>query len=146
MPTGGKLAGAILFGLFGWYLAGVMGPLFPESKPPDYLIPLGAALGVVLGWRMCGKRAGRGYQNVPAIGLTFAAAQVFWTCFIIGVVEMLDNAMRGRFDGPTEAALSVFNELVGVAVYFADVNFLTTLVIGALIAALVTEYAGQRFP
>ena len=146
MPTGGKLAGAILFGLLGWYLAGIMAPLFPDDSAPDYLIPTGAGLGVVLGWRMCGARAGQGYNNIPAIGLTYAVAQVFWLCFVVGVVTMVNNAMRGRFGGPMEAALSTFSNLFDVAVYFADINFIIALIIGSLLAAVGTEYVAQRFP
>ncbi len=92
MPTAGRLAGAIIFGLFGWYMAGLTIPFFPESNAPDFWLPASAVVSLIIGWRICGKSAGKGYNLAIATGLTCAGAMAF--CLCIGVRS---NAMRLRW-------------------------------------------------
>jgi hypothetical protein len=146
MPTAGRLAGAIIFGLFGWYFAGLTIPFFPESNAPDYWLPASAALSLFVGWRICGTRAGQGYNPAIGSGLTTAFAIGFCMIFMLGFNQMISNSLRLRYDGPMEAIVDVFSQMLEFSLLFYDVTLIVTLFVGGVVCAWVTEYFGQRFP
>lgn len=146
MPTAGRLAGAILFALYGWYIGGIAGPFFPEGNPPDFLIPLCAGIGLLVGWMICGSRAGKGYNPAVGIGLTAAFAFTFWVIFLISFEEMFQNAFRRSYGGPMEAAVDIFNIMIEKGQDLTDVGLIASVVIGGVICAWITEYFAQRYP
>lgn len=146
MPTAGRLAGAVIFALFGWYIAGISIPYFPEANAPDYWLPASAAIGLILGWRVCGRRAGNGYNPAIGIGLTCGFAISFWLIFLVGFDQMITNSLRLRYDGPMEAIIDVFDQMLKFSLYFYDFTLIATILIGGVICAWFTEYFGQRFP
>jgi len=146
MPTAGRLAGAIIFGLFGWYLAGQTIRFFPNEAAPGLWLPAVSSVGLIVGWSVCGKRVGHGYNPAIGIGLTTGFALGFCSLFVVSFNQMIKNALRNRYDGTMEAVVDVFNQMIEFASYFADVGLIATLAIGSVVCALVTEYFGQRFP
>ena len=146
MPTAGRLAGAVVLFLYGWYIAPIMGPLFPENNPPDFLVPLCAVLGLVIGWAFLGGRAGMGYSHAVGNGLTTAFLWSFWTLFFISGNAMIKKALRRIYDGPMEALTDVFALMIEMAQDLFDVNLLVSIIAGGLICAYVTEYFGQKYP
>lgn len=146
MPTAGRLAGAVIYALFGWYMAGITVPYFPNEIAPDYWIPAAAAISLLIGWKICGKRAGRGYNPAIGIGLTASAAMAFCLIFALSFNQMISNALRMRYDGAMDAVVNIFTEMVSFGAYFFDVQLIVTLLVGGVICAWITEYFGQRFP
>lgn len=146
MPTAGRLAGAIIFALFGWYMAGISIPFFPNEIAPDFWIPTAAFISFFLGWRICGTRAGRGYNPAIGIGLTTSAAMAFCLIFALAFVRMIDNAMRLRYNGPMDAVVNIFVEMLEHGKYFGDVTLIVTLLAGGVICAWITEFFGKRYP
>ncbi|EBA11888.1 TrgA family protein [Roseobacter sp. CCS2] len=147
MPTAGRLAGAVIFGLFGWYLAGLTIPFFPESNAPDFWLPVVGGISLIIGWRVCGRRAGQGYSPATGIGLTCGVAIVFCSIFIVSFNQMIKNALRNRYrDGTMEAVTDVFNQMIEFSIMFADVTLIATVLIGGVVCAWVTEFFAQRFP
>ena len=146
MPTAGRLAGAIIFGLFGWYMAGLTIPFFPEENAPDFWLPASEFISLIIGWRICGRVAGGGYNLAVATGLTCAGAMAFCLIFVLAFNQMINNAMRLRYGGPTEAVTDVFSLMVEFGAYFYDTTLIASLVIGVVVCAFVTEFFGQRFP
>ncbi|MDP5084306.1 MAG: TrgA family protein [Yoonia sp.] len=146
MPTAGRLAGAVIFGLFGWYMAGISIPFFPEGVAPRYWIPAAAAISLFIGWKVCGSRAGRGYNPAVAVGLTAAFMMGFSLVFVLAFNQMIKNAMRLRYDGPMEAVVDTFSQMVKFASYFNDIPLIATLLIGGILCAWFTEYFGKRYP
>ncbi|MDX8348881.1 TrgA family protein [Cognatiyoonia sp. IB215446] len=146
MPTAGRLAGAVIFALFGWYIGGIMAPFFPEERPPAYLLPMCAAFGLFIGWTVCGSRTGKGYVNAVSNGLTTIGAFSFCVVFALGGNQMISNALRNRYDGPMDALVGMFELMIEHAVQFLDVTFLATLIFGGIICALVAEYFGKKYP
>jgi hypothetical protein len=146
MPTAGRLAGAIIFGLFGWYIAGVGVRFFPNEIAPDFWIPTAAVISLLIGWRVCGARAGRGYNPAIGIGLTASAAMAFCLVFALAFMQMIDNAMRLRYNGPMDAVVNIFIEMLEYGQYFADIQLIGTLFVGGVVCAWITEFFGQRFP
>ncbi len=146
MPTAGRLTGAIVFALFGWYLAGISIPFFPESNAPDYLLPASAAIGVIIGWKLCGSRAGNGYNPAISIGLTCGFSLAFCLIFLVSFNQMISNSFRLRYDGPMEAIVDVFSLMMEFSVYFFDVTLIATVLIGGVVCSLITEFVGRRYP
>ncbi len=145
MPTAGRLAGAIVFALFGWYIGGLMGAFFEEERPPQFLIPMCVVFGLFLGWKLCGSRAGKGYRQAVSNGLTTTGAFAFCVVAALGGNQMITNALRNRYDGPMDAFVDTFELIIEQASIFVDIPFLTTLVIGGIICALIAEYFGKNF-
>lgn len=146
MPTAGRLAGAIFFGLFAWYLATIAIPFFPEERAPDYWFPVSTLIGIFVGWKVCGTRAGRGMSSATGIGLTTGPLIAFSMVFSLAFEEMLNNGMRLRYNGPTEAVIDVFAIMAKRGLEFYDFNIVASVIIGGLVCAWATEIIGRRFP
>lgn len=146
MPTAGRLAGAIIFALFGWYLGGISVPFFPEANAPTYWLPASAFISLMIGWKICGARAGHGYNPAMGVGLTCSFAIAFSLLFLVSFNQMISNAMRLRYDGPMEAIVDIFNLMIEFGLYFYDFTLITTLVVGGVVCAWFTEFFGQRYP
>ena len=146
MPTAGRLAGAIFFGLFAWYLATIAIPFFPEERAPDYWFPVSTLIGIFVGWKVCGTRAGRGMSSATGIGLTTGPLIAFSMVFSLAFEEMLNNGMRLRYNGPTEAVIDVFAIMAERGLEFYDFNIVDSGSIGGLVCAWDTEIIGRRFP
>ncbi len=145
MPTAGRLAGAVIFALFGWYIGGIAGPFFPEANPPDYLIPMCAFFGLIIGWTVCGSRAGNGYRLAVSNGLTSAGAFSFCVLGALAFNGMISNALRNRYDGPMDAIAGMFELMLEQGRNFFDIPFLATVIVGGIVCALIAEFFGKRF-
>lgn len=146
MPTAGRLAGAVVFALFGWYLGGISVEFFPNANAPDLLLPASAFIGLIIGWKICGSRAGRGYNAAVGVGLTCAFAIGFCLLFVVAFNQMISNAMRLQYGGPMDAIVGIFSLMIEFAQYFYDFTLIATLLIGSVVCALFTEFFGKRYP
>jgi hypothetical protein len=146
MPTAGRLAGAVFFALFGWYIAGISVPYFPESNAPGYLIPLCAGWGLFFGWKICGAHSGKGYSAATGQGLTMAFLFCFCILYIMGFIRMMSQAMRMAYDGPMDAIVGSFLETFDLALLFVNVEMIASVSIGAVLCAWATEFVGRRYP
>lgn len=146
MPTAGRLAGAVIFGLFGWYLAGITIPFFPESNAPTFWLPAGAFISLVIGWQIVGKRSGQGYNPAMGTGLTAGFAIGFCMLFLVGFNQMISNALRLRYDGPMDAVVGVFELMLEFGALFYDFQLIVTLFVGGVVCAWGTEFFGKRYP
>ena len=146
MPTMGRLVGAILFAILGYYLAMTMAPLFEEGRVPGFWYPMCVVIGIWAGWFVVGRKAGLGYRAGIGIGLTGVAAQLFWMLFILSFGDMLTKSMRRSYDGPVEAIVNVFEIVVEYVVQFATYDVVVATIGGAIICGLITEFFGRRYP
>ncbi|WIY24188.1 TrgA family protein [Parasedimentitalea psychrophila] len=145
MPTGAKLTAALCLALLAFILSEEIKPLMPEGTSFDNFTYLNMAIGLVVGWVVMGKRAGRG--TVPAInnGISGVAVMLFWGLFIYGADEMFRLAMRNRYDGPFEALSQIFVIGLDYATVIFVPQVIATVLIGALVSGLVTESASRRW-
>lgn len=146
MPTAGRLAGAIAYAIYGWYVGIILIPFFPEGVAPAFLIPLCIAIGVICGWKIVGARANRGYYAAIGHGLTGAFALSFWVIFLVSFHRMIRNALRRFYDGTMEAIVDVFSQMLDFGQVLLDVNFIASVAIGGIIGAWVAEYFAKRYP
>lgn len=145
MPTAGRLAGAVAFAVFGWYIATYSGQYFEEGRTPGFWIPLGVLAGVYSGWVVVGKRTGAGYASGISNGITGTATLLFWMLFLMCFAEMIGKSMRRRYDGPVEAVVDVFALMGDYVVRFAQVELGIVIAIGAVAAGLFSEFFGKRY-
>lgn len=145
MPDAARLVAATCMALIAFIISGQVMPLMPEGTDFGYFTYVNIGLGLLCGWIVMGKRAGRGL--VPAInnGLTGVAALLFWGLFVQGVYEMVRLAMRNRYGGPFEALAAIFEIGAEYAWMIAVPNIIATVLIGGVLAGLATEQAWQRW-
>ena len=146
MPTAGRLAGAIMFALFGWYMAGIAGVFFPNERPPAYWIPSTAGFGVFLGWTLCGGPAGKGYRAAIGSGLTTAFCLGFCAIALTGGFLMMEDALDMEYNGAMNAIVGMFVHMLEFAQELYNVPLITTLFVGGVICAWLTEYVARRLP
>ncbi|RBW61720.1 TrgA family protein [Ruegeria sp. A3M17] len=145
MPTAPKLVSGLCLLIVAFLVSSMVIENGDEGKNYGMFTYVNMALGVICGWWIMGKRAGRGWTAAINNGLTGMAALVFWGLFVQGVNEMLRLAMRHRYDGPFEALISIFKICVEYGQQLVVPEILWTLVIGALVTGLVTEEAARRW-
>jgi hypothetical protein len=145
MPTAGRLTGAMAYALLGGVLGWLLIPFFDAGRVPDYWLAICIAAGLLVGWVLVGTRTGQRTGVAIGTGLTAAAALAFWVLFVVGARRMVGDSMRGRYDGPTDAVIGVFANMIDDAQQFADPAILLLLVLGSVAAALLTNLIGTRF-
>ena len=145
MPNAARLVAAVSLALIALVLSNLIMPLMPEGTGFGYFVPVNVVLGILVGWIVMGKRAGRG--TTPGInnGLTGVAALIFWGLFVQGCYEMFRQAMRNRFDGPFEAVLAIFEIAADYGMVLLTPSIILTALIGGALAGLATEFAWRRW-
>lgn len=145
MPTAGKLIGAILFAALAFYVSEQVKLGIPEGVALTLLSPINALLGLAMGWRIMGERAGEGFVPATGYGLTTVFAITFWSLLIWSGYEMLRRAVRGRYDGPMDAMLGMGDLMLEYATLIVTPPVVGSAVIGSFICAMVTEYFSHRW-
>jgi len=145
MPTAARLTAAIFFTLVGLAFAFQASQYFPEAKEPDYWFYLNGAAGAILGWVVCGTRAGSGYPNGIANGVTTGVGMLFWVYFIMSFHDMIKKSLRKSYDGPVEAVVNVFEIMLdwGKVFFIPELGLL--MLAGCVVAGFITEFIGKRF-
>ncbi|WP_170769547.1 TrgA family protein [Ruegeria lacuscaerulensis] len=145
MPTASRLVAATCLLVVAFLVSSMVIENGEEGKDYGWFTYVNMLLGVICGWKVMGKRAGRGWTAGVNNGLTGMAALVFWGLFVQGCNEMIRLAMRHRYDGPFEALLAIFQISVEFGQQLLAPEILWTLAIGALVAGLATEEASRRW-
>lgn len=145
MPTAGKLIGAILFAALAFYVSEQVKLGMPEGVAISLLSPINALLGLAMGWRIMGERAGEGFVPATGYGLTTVFAITFWSLLIWSGYEMLRRAVRGRYDGPMDAMVGMGDLMLEYATLIVTPPVVGAAVIGSFVCAMVTEYFSHRW-
>ena len=145
MPTTGRLAGAVFYGLLAAVLAWLLVPTFEEARAPRLWYPLCGIVGVLVGWVFVGPRTGQGTGPAIGTGLTGAVALAFWVLFFLSGSDMIRLSMRGRYDGPMEAVTGIFAIMVDYALQFRSPLILAVWLGGGIVAGLLADALGKRY-
>ncbi len=145
MPTGGKLVGAILFAVLAWFVSDLVKPLLPEGTPTGMLSPINAFIGLLMGWNLMGKGAGKTYRQSIGYGLTTVAATTFWALLLWGGLKMYDRAVKLWFDGPMQALQKMAEFMLEYALLMNDNQVLGTMIVGGIFGGLLTEFFARRW-
>ena len=145
MPTAGRLAGAVFYGLLAGLLAYLLVPFFEESRVPRLWYPLCGVVGILVGWIFVGPRTGQGTGPAIGTGLTGSVAVAFWVLFFLSAYDMIKLSMRGRYDGPMDAVTGVFAIMADHALQFYAPMIVAVWIGGGIIAGLLTDAFGKRY-
>ena len=145
MPTGGKLIAAFCFAALAYFVSDLVKPLLPEGANLSKLSQINALVGLVMGWRVMGKGAGRTYRQSFGYGLTTLAATFFWSLLIWSGHEMLKRSMKLYYDGPVEAMQEMGQLFVEYAKLVAVQEVLIPALVGAIFVSWFTEYFARRW-
>ncbi|MFK7754977.1 MAG: TrgA family protein [Sedimentitalea sp.] len=145
MPDAARLIASVCLAITAFIVSGQIMPLMPEGTGFGYFTLVNIAVAVVTGWILMGRRAGKGVTSAVNNGLTGVVVMVFWCLFVQGCYEMVRLAMRNRYDGPFEAVGAIFQIGSEYAIIMFVPNIIITLLIGALVAGLSTEFAWRNW-
>ncbi len=145
MPDAARLASAFSLALIAFIVSGQVIDIFPEGKYFGWFTWVNVGLGLVCGWVIMGKRAGRGVTAAINNGLTGMAMMVFWALFVQGCYEMFRLAMRNRYDGPFDALAGIFTLGMEYGMLLWAPNIVLTLLVGGVLAGFMADYAKKRW-
>ena len=145
MPDASRLVAALSLAFLAFIVSGQIMPLMTEGMDFGWFTYVNVAIGLAIGWVVMGDRAGRGMTNAVNNGLTGMVVMVFWALFIQGGYEMMRRAMRNRYDGPLEAVAAIFQIGLDYAITIFVTHIVMTLIVGAILAGLATEYAWRQW-
>jgi hypothetical protein len=145
MPDAARLVSALCLALIAFIVSGQVMPLMPEGTDFGWFTWINVALGVIVGWIVMGKRAGRGVTAAINNGITGVVSLVFWALFVQGSYEMVRQAMRNRYDGPFEALSSIFIIGMEYGLIMLVPSIIFTLLIGGVLAGFAADYAKKRW-
>lgn len=145
MPTAAKLVAAIYFALLAWIVAGLYATGLPEGTQTGMLRPVAALMGVIWGWLVSGRLAGRGFADAMGNGLRTAVTAGFWVMMIFSIYDMVILSTKMRYADPIEAILGAFAIMLDYGKLLANPAVIATAVIGGMIGGLITEWAARRW-
>jgi hypothetical protein len=145
MPTAAKLVAALCFALLGFVTAVVLRGTLPASQPEGFMYPVAIGAGAICGWMVSGSAKRAGYIEAAGTGLRTAVISVVTALGTLSLGTMWQTAMAGRYRGPMDAVLDVINEFIDFGSMLGSGPVIGTLLIGGILAGMVTENAGRRW-
>jgi len=145
MPTAAKLAAAVLFAALAWFASELIKPLFPEGSDVGRFSEINAVIGAIAGWRVAGPRARTTLQGAVSYGLTTTIVMTVSALFLHSFAVMIRQSLRKLYDGPVEAVAGVFEIMFHNFMMIATPEVLGTILVGGMVAGLVTEWFGRNF-
>lgn len=145
MPTAARLMAALCLAVVGYVLTQQVIALMPERTNFGYFMQTNVILGLILGWVVMGRRAGRGKTSAINNGLTGVVVLIFWGLGVQATYEMFRRAMGNRYDGPLEALTAIFQLGAEFGALMVTPTIGVTVVIAAVISGALTEFVGNRW-
>ena len=145
MPDAAKLIAAIFIGALAYVASLMIMPLMPESTDFGNFIYVNTILGIMAGWLVMGKRAGRGITAAINNGLGGALVLVIWGLFVHSCYQMFNRAMSNWYNSVFDALAAIFQFMAEYALILVDPVLLDSLALGGIVAGLCTEYAWRTW-
>ncbi|PRY24853.1 hypothetical protein CLV78_10224 [Aliiruegeria haliotis] len=146
MPTAAKLFASIAFALVAFFASEVFKPLLPEGTNAGMLTPVNTFVGLLCGWMVMGRLAGKGYYAAAGSGVRTVAVILFYVLVIWAGIEMVERSTQMHYEGPTAALVGMMDL---VAEYFrlmiSDPQVPIVLLAGGVLAAFLAEWADERW-
>ena len=143
MPTAARLIAALILAATAWIASQTVKPYLPEGLNFGWFDQVNICWGLVIGWRVIGSRAGRGRSAAIGNGLTGAFVLMFWAILLQAMNEMLRMSLKGRYDGPTDAILDVFEMCWEYLLVLINPDVIGLVLIGGIIAGVTAELANR---
>lgn len=145
MPTGAKAVAAAAFAVVGYVIANYYIPEMPDAAGAGPLREGAAVIGAIIGWKVMGPSVGKGYLESAAAGLKTVIVLVFFSLLMLGLSGMLEQSVQMRYDGPLEAIVDIFAQMLERTPPLATYNVMMAMVIGGIIGGLLSENASRRW-
>ena len=147
MPTGGKLIGAIAFAALAYFISDLIKPLLidTEGSRVGWLSPINGLIGLVMGWTIMGRGAGKTYRQAFGYGLTTLAATIFWCLLAWAGYKMIMRSIARRYDGPVHALQRLAELFLEYGGLIAVKEVVIPAVVGSLYMAWLTEFFARRW-
>ncbi|NJS40711.1 MAG: TrgA family protein [Rhodobacteraceae bacterium] len=92
-----------------------------------------------------GKLGREGLSWCGRVGWKTVIVLVFFALLFFGIYEMLRQSVKMRYDGPFEAVVDVFNQMLTRSVPLGSVGVILVMAVGGAIAGILTENASRRW-
>jgi hypothetical protein len=145
MPTAAKAVAAVSFAVVGWLIADAYIANMTEETAMGPFRELTAALGLIIGYRVMGPSVGNGYVGAVGSGWKTVIVLVFFTLLFFAIYQMILQSTKMLYDGPFEAVLDVFNQMMKRSVPFGSVGVIMVMAIGGAVAGILAENANRRW-
>lgn len=139
MPTAGRLVAAILLGGLAYFCATLVIAIWPVDYNFGWFKEFSGLVGVVMGWRVIGKRLGRGIMPGVGAGLTGLGAMLFWLFLLLSFNEMIGRSLDLRYSGPFEALNGMFEISYEWFLNINNPRLWAILVVGSMVVGLIAE-------
>ncbi len=147
MPTAAKLFSAIMFAGIAYLAAHLYVQGLTEGRPPGWLREISALIGLICGWTIMGSFASRPCGRVDAMGtgIRTSFTVVVAVLVVFAFVEMLGRSVKGRYDDPMQAALAVFDLMIGMGQRMVTAEILSVLLLGGILGGAVAHWVGRNW-
>jgi ABC-type uncharacterized transport system YnjBCD permease subunit len=145
MPSPAKATGAVLLAALALVVSSMIArdlPVAVGGAPARLSV---AALGLLVGWRLCGETRG-GAGPAAARGITAAMALVLLSLLAAATWEMLERSGRGRYDGPMEALGDVAGLMATYGRLLVAPAPAAVILVGGAAAGVLAGAVGRRWP
>lgn len=144
MPTAARLITALAFAVVGFFTAELYKPGLPPETQWGRFTLICTVIGLLCGWIVMGRLAGRGTRTALGAGLRTSATMLFHAMILFSVYEMILRALRKRYPGVFEAIEGTFDIILIYGAALLRPEPLIALVAGGLLAGLLTEWVARR--
>ncbi len=145
MLTAARVVAAILMAIVAYVtseqIKGVMDPNTGFGRFSE----VSALIGLLCGYIVLGSRTGRGWVAGFNNGITTAVVVVFWGLFFQSGYFMIMNALKQRYRDFGHAFSDMLDKAVEYALVLADTNVILTLLIGSVLAGILSEMAARAW-
>ncbi len=147
MPTAGKLIAAISFAFLAYFVSDLVKPLLEstEGTRVGALSRTNAIIGLLMGWTILGKGAGKTYRQAFGYGLTTLAATAFWCIVFWSGYKMVLRSMDMRYDGAMQALQGMAQLAIDFTKLAAVQEVVIPAIVGALFLSWFTEFFARRW-
>jgi len=145
MPTASKLVGAVLFAIVAAIAAHLFIPVLPEGTQVKLFREISAGIGFICGWRVMGRNTGRGMSEAVGTGIRTSVTTLFWVMLGFSIYQMVLRSTKMLYDGPMEAVVGVFDIMLGYGKLLIHPATPVALLVGGVVAGVLTEIAGRRW-
>jgi len=139
MLTAARLFSAILLAALCWLVSEMIRPLMPESTVFGWFNYVNSALGLIIGWRMIGAKAGAGLVNAISNGITAIVTLVFFGLFIHALNELLRSSVRRAYQDPLKWIEDMFRIGAEFGALVLNPGVALVLVAGGVAIAIIAE-------
>ncbi len=145
MPTAAKLVAALLFAVTGFMAAEVFKPQLPEGTDFGAFSLIVGFIGLLCGWMVMGGTVGRGMVAAAGTGLRTSVTITFWALLYFSIHQMVKLSMRKYYDGPMEAVVGTFEQMVSYGKLLLSRDVIIALAAGGIFGGIGAEWASRRW-